>query len=105
MNAMRRNKVIIGLSIAMILIESRRDGGTFEAGKETLKLGHKLFVVDFFHPPETAEANKFFISQGCIPIKKNRDGHPSMKSVFNSINNDMSLLNKTISEPEFDFTY
>ncbi|WP_297300590.1 DNA-processing protein DprA [uncultured Brachyspira sp.] len=105
MNAMRRNKVIIGLSIAMILIESRRDGGTFEAGKETLKLGHKLFVVDFFHPPETAEANKFFISQGGIPIKKNRDGHPSMKSVFNSINNDMSLLNKKISEPEFDFTY
>ena len=105
MNAMRRNKVIIGLSIAMILIESRREGGTFEAGKETLQLGHKLFVVDFFHPPETAEANKFFISQGGIPIKKNKYGHPSMKSVFNSIKNDIVLSKEKSSEPEFDFTY
>ncbi len=35
--AMMRNKTIIGLSNAMILVEARNEGGTFEAGKEALR--------------------------------------------------------------------
>lgn len=46
-NAMKRNGVIIGLSQAMILVESGKTGGTFAAGEETLRRGKPLFVIDF----------------------------------------------------------
>jgi DNA protecting protein DprA len=35
-NAMTRNRTIIGLSDAMILVEARMEGGTFQAGETTL---------------------------------------------------------------------
>ena len=51
--AMQRNKTIIALSNAMMLIESRLEGGTFSAGKSALQMKHPLFVVEY----ETTEEN------------------------------------------------
>lgn len=61
---MKRNSTIIGLSDAMILVESGLSGGTFAAGEETLKRSRPLFVVDFASPEASAEANPFFIERG-----------------------------------------
>ncbi len=69
-NAMRRNKTILGLSDAMILVESGRDGGTFAAGMETLRRNYPLFVVDFAHPGPSAEANPFFIEKGVTGLPR-----------------------------------
>lgn len=104
-NAMKRNKTIIGLSLAMILIEAREYGGTFEAGIETLKLNRNLFVIDYFMPPETAKANRLFISKGGIPIKKNKQGLPVLRSVLDKVNNDSKLLERKDLEPKFNFMY
>ena len=80
-NAMKRNSTIIGLSDAMILVESGLTGGTFAAGEETLKRHQPLFVVDYANPVETAEANPYFIKQGGFPIRGNRDGVPNLDLV------------------------
>ena len=80
-NAMKRNSVIIGLSDAMILVESGEAGGTFAAGNETLSLNHPLFVIDFAQPEVSAKANPFFISKGGIPIK-GKNGMPNLKDVY-----------------------
>ena len=84
-NAMKRNSVIIGLSNAMILVESGKSGGTFAAGNEALSLKHPLFVIDFAQPEVSAEANPYFISKGGIPIRGKENGTPNLKSVFSVI--------------------
>ncbi len=83
-NAMRRNSVIIGLSQAMILVESGKKGGTFAAGQESLRLNQPLFVVDYAFPEVSAEANPYFISHGGHPIR-GKNGIPVIRDVLNAI--------------------
>lgn len=80
-NAMKRNGVIIGLSRAMILVESGKTGGTFAAGEESLKRGCPLFVIDFEKPEVSAEANPYFIQSGGMPIR-GKAGVPCLNKVF-----------------------
>lgn len=80
-NAMKRNNTIVGLSDAMILIESGMEGGTFNAGQQSLKNGKKLFVVDYMTPKPTAEGNSYFISMGGIPVRGDRMGNPVLNKV------------------------
>lgn len=94
LNAMKRNGVIIGLSDAMILVESGKSGGTFAAGEETLSVKHPLFVIDFAQPEVSAEANPYFISKGGIPIR-GKAGMPNLSKVFDLIN-----CHNYTSEPE-----
>lgn len=80
-NAMKRNGVIIGLSSAMILVESGKTGGTFAAGEESLRRGCPLFVIDFEKPDVSAEANPYFIQAGGMPIR-GKAGIPCLNKVF-----------------------
>lgn len=72
-NAMARNATIIGLSDAMILVEARTEGGTFEAGKLALKLKMPLYVAQYETPGESATGNTYFLKQGAVALRKNRD--------------------------------
>lgn len=80
-NAMKRNGTIIGLSDAMILVESGMSGGTFAAGMETLERRHPLFVVDFAEPGPSAEANPHFIERGGKPIRGKGEDNPNLNDV------------------------
>lgn len=73
--AMQRNKTIIGLSDAMVLIEARSSGGTFNAGKQTLALDRPLFVVRFQDSTRSNEGNDYFLAQGAYQIMKNRQSN------------------------------
>lgn len=86
-NAMRRNSVIIGLSRAMILVESGKTGGTFAAGEEALRVGCPLFVIDFAQPEVSAEANPHFIAAGGKPIR-GKNGVPNITKVLDAVRND-----------------
>lgn len=87
-NAMKRNSVIIGLSRAMILVESGKSGGTFAAGEEALRRSQPLFVIDYSKPEVSAEANPYFIKRGGIPIRGNNNGIPNLEKVFFAAEND-----------------
>jgi len=84
-NAMKRNGTIIGLSDAMILVESGSTGGTFAAGAESLKRHHPLFVIDFAEPGPSAEANPHFVERGGIPVGGNRQHVPNLKRVLEAV--------------------
>lgn len=86
-NAMRRNSVIIGLSRAMILVESGKTGGTFAAGEEALRVGCPLLVIDFAQPEVSAEANPYFIAAGGKPIR-GKNGIPNITKVLDAVKND-----------------
>ena len=89
-NAMKRNVTIIGLSRAMILVESRMKGGTFAAGETALSVHCPLFVIDFEKPEVSAEANPYFIKKGGLPIR-GKNGIPNLNKVFSVVNQNDSI--------------
>ena len=84
-NAMKRNNTIIGLSDAMILIESGMDGGTFNAGEQSLKNKKPLFVVEYGVSKPTAEGNTFFLQHGGMPLRGDKNGKPILKRVYSTL--------------------
>jgi DNA processing protein len=70
--AMQRNTTIVALSDAMMLIESRMEGGTFNAGQTALRLNCPLFVVQYQSSSESNQGNQFFIEHGAIRLFKNQ---------------------------------
>ena len=89
-NAMQRNKTICGLSNAVVIIESGLAGGTFEAGKAALELKRPLFVLEYAHPPVSAEGNIYFIRRGAKTLRK-RNGHPYLEELLHVVENDVNL--------------
>ena len=81
-NAMKRNHTIIGLSDAMILIESGLNGGTFNAGKLSLQNKKPLFVVEYGVSKTTAEGNNYFLQHGGVPLKGDKNGKPILKNIY-----------------------
>lgn len=71
-NAMQRNKTIIGLSDAMILIEAGATGGSIEAGKACLEMGHPLFAPVYEGMPESAIGNRQLLAAGAHPLLRSR---------------------------------
>lgn len=71
-NAMQRNKTIISLSRAMILIESGINGGSMAAGKACLNLGIPLFAPIYEGMPSSAIGNQILLDQGAHPLLKSR---------------------------------
>lgn len=67
--AMERNKLIIALSDAMIVIEAGEKGGTIDAGKSTLKLGKPLYVA-VYEDMQTAVGNDYLLRAGAIKLYK-----------------------------------
>lgn len=71
-NAMQRNNTIVALSDVMVLVEARREGGTFAAGNTALRLNVPLYVVDYQTPGESAGGNVYFLSKGAIALQKSQ---------------------------------
>lgn len=84
-NAMKRNNTIIGLADAMILIESGMDGGTFNAGEQSLKNKKPLFVVEYGVSKPTAQGNIFFLQHGGMPIRGDKNGKPILKRIYSTL--------------------
>ena len=84
-NAMQRNKTIIGLSDAVVCIESGMQGGTYAAAEATLSLNLPLFVADYAQPAESAAGNRLFLDRGAIPLRGDRTGTPNLKRLYVAI--------------------
>jgi DNA processing protein len=83
--AMARNKVIIGLSGAMIVIEAGETGGTMDAGRSTLRYGQPLFVARYEEVTYEAVGNRHLLEIGARPLSKLRStGRANMARVWES---------------------
>ena len=88
-NAMRRNRTIMGLSRAMLVVEAKSNGGTFDAGKVTLAYRKPVFAVDFSSIDETRSGNRILIDEGAIPLKRDRTtGAPNIGPIMKAIHDD-----------------
>jgi DNA protecting protein DprA len=87
--AMERNKVIIGLSSAIIVLEARDKGGTLNCGHSALKMGKPLFVAMYDEMNGAREGNQQLIDTGGVPLRRSRTtSHAQMRSIFEKINVD-----------------
>jgi DNA processing protein len=81
--AMARNKVIIGLSDAMIVIEAGETGGTMDAGRSTLRYGQPLFVAQYGEVTADAVGNQYLLELGARPLNRLRStGRANMERVW-----------------------
>lgn len=84
--AMDRNRLIIALSGAMIVVEAGESGGTVNAGISTLKAGKPLYVAVYENMPEKAPGNEKLLQLGAKRVFKGRSsGRAKMTGIFMDI--------------------
>lgn len=84
--AMDRNRLIIALSGAMIVVEAGESGGTVNAGISTLKAGKPLYVAVYENMPEDAPGNEKLLQLGAKRVFKGRlSGRAKMAGIFMDI--------------------
>ncbi|MGC1214466.1 MAG: DNA-processing protein DprA [Micromonospora sp.] len=64
--AMTRNKLIYGLSLALVVVEAGEKGGTLAAGSGALAQGKPVFVLDF--NGSTPAGNRILLEKGGVPV-------------------------------------
>lgn len=67
-NAMIRNRTILGMSRAAVVIEAGENGGTWDAGIRALEMKLPLYVLSYIDPPPSAAGNRALIARGGTPI-------------------------------------
>lgn len=70
--AMQRNRYLVGLSRALVVIEAHEKGGTLEAGLECLRQRKPLWVIDYATDESGREGNRALMERGGTPIKNTR---------------------------------
>jgi len=81
-NAMQRNRTIIGLSNALLIVEAGLDGGTYAAGEEAIKRHSKLFVLRYSDPQLTPVGNQTLIHTGGQEVRVDQDGQIALGDVL-----------------------
>lgn len=84
-NAMKRNSTIIGLSDAMLIVESGTEGGTRAAGEEALKIHHPLFVLQHESYTSDVSGNEQLITHGGRPVHINETGELDLTQIFQAL--------------------
>lgn len=64
--AMARNAVIIGLSLALIVVEASEKGGTLAAGMKALDLNRRVITLEF---TKTPPGNAVLLLRGAVPAR------------------------------------
>ncbi len=81
--AMDRNKVIVGLSDAVIVLEARDKGGTLNAGYRALQTGKPLFVALYEEMNGGREGNRRLIEDGAMSLRRSRtSGQAEMRHLL-----------------------
>lgn len=82
-HAMDRNKVIMALSCAMIVVEAGEKGGTRAAGEDALRLRIPLFAIDYGFDETIAPGNRVLIGKGAKRLKKSsKTGEPNLSTLL-----------------------
>lgn len=64
--AMTRNSVIIGLSLALVVVEAGETGGTLAAGRRALELGRPVIALEFSRTPR---GNSMLVENGAVSAR------------------------------------
>ncbi|MCB7129963.1 MAG: DNA-protecting protein DprA [Candidatus Brocadiales bacterium] len=71
--ALSRNRLIAGLSDAVLVVETEVGGGAAHTFSHARALGRKTFALKYTNPPGSAMGNETLLSQGATPISSYKD--------------------------------
>jgi DNA processing protein len=71
--AMERNKLIVGLSVGLFVIEARERGGTIDAAYEAVRQGKRLWAIAYKKNLPSREGNRKLLATSAIPLKHTGD--------------------------------
>lgn len=80
--AMNRNKVIVGLSAGLFVIEARERGGTINAAYECIRQHKGLWAVAYDDQLPGREGNRRLIARSAIPLKHMDDLAPALEEAM-----------------------
>jgi len=84
--AMERNKIIVALSQAVIVLEAREKGGTLNAGYAALQMHKPLFVALYDEMNGAREGNQRLLADGAISLVRSRStNHAQLRDVFEAL--------------------
>ena len=90
--AMTRNKLVVALSRAIIVIEAGEKGGTLNAGEVTLKFGLPLYVAQHQNMSVDARGNQILLDKGAQRLAKSRSTNKAnLAKIFESMKNSKHL--------------
>jgi len=86
--AMDRNRVIVGISHAVIVLEAGESGGTLNAGFCALQMQKPLFVALYEDMNGGREGNQLLLQEGATPLRRSRaSGNAQIDRVLEVIGN------------------
>jgi DNA processing protein len=65
-SAMTRNLTIVGLALALVVVEAGERGGTLAAGLQAMEVGRPVLALEF---EDTAPGNRILLDRGAIPVR------------------------------------
>ena len=71
-NLILRNRIISGLSIATIVVESRENGGAVRTAGYALEQGRAVFAYDWQNSHRLSEGPRYLLRRGAIPVTLSR---------------------------------
>jgi len=80
--AMQRNKLIVGLSMGLFVVEARGKGGTIDAAEESRRQRKPVYVVDFLNDLPGREGNRELMRQFAMPIRTVRELRRALEAVL-----------------------
>lgn len=87
--AMDRNRVIVALSDAVIVLEARETGGTLNAGFCALRMHKPLFVAWYAEMNGGRQGNEMLLQEGGQPLLRSRaSGRAQLQNLFEVLAED-----------------
>lgn len=71
--AMTRNRIVVALSKAVLVVECRPKSGTMNTVQVARELKRALFVLKYQAPDDYVSGNKLLLETGAVPIEKFSD--------------------------------
>lgn len=94
-NAMQRNSTIIALSKAMILIEAKEKGGSYNAGLKAIELEVPLFTPSYNKGSDKLKAHKSLADKGAKAFGRNKQTkQPSLEPLIDLLKSSIEKFER-----------
>lgn len=96
--AMARNRVIVGLSAGLFVIEAGETGGTIEAAREAIRQRKRLWAIAYADDSIGRKGNRLLIGESAIPLKGTADFRQALDQAMHDPPPDVRQLVMSLVE-------
>ena len=98
--AMQRNKLIVGLSAALFVIEARERGGTIHAAYEAMRQRKPLYAFAYAKDLPGREGNRRLLATSAVPVRHMRDLKRALEEAMSQPPPEVKQLVMSLVGPE-----